>query len=592
MTISRTKADWRRTPCVARFPRMWILAVALWTATLAWANVASGVSDRNGIDASSTGATSSVAPVVTGVLSRKTHGAGGTIDLVLGLDAANPTIEPRSGGAGGNHTVVFTFDRPVAGGAPSVIAGIATVGTPSFGGNEMIVPLMNVPDQQYVTVAVDDVTALDGSTGGSASVRIGFLLGDANSSGVVTVSDLALVNAQIAQPVAAANFLRDVNASGTLTVADKGLANTRIAKALPAPVLPPPRVVTLNSALSSPWGLAFLPDGRMLVTQKSGSMLALSPDGATVLATLAGVPPVDAIGQGGLLDVAVDPQFDAQTNPWVYWTYSEAGVGGKGTAVARGRLVGAALQDVAVIFRQVPKTSASSNHYGSRLVFRADGTLFVTLGERQLDSPSSPTSQYAQNVANHLGKVVRIERDGSVPPGNPDFGTGAQPELWSIGHRNPQGAAIHPSTGELWAVEHGPQGGDELNRVVPGGNYGWPLKSYGCPYGSPIGEACRVGGGTHAPSFVEPVSYWVPTSIAPAGMIFYTGERFPEWHGNVLFGALAGTALWRIALRGQSEAAGEPLFASLGERIRHVRQGPDGWIYLLTDSGKLLRVER
>jgi glucose/arabinose dehydrogenase len=566
--------------------------MALGTAPAAWSNGSPGTSDRTGSGPSVTVAAESAPPIVAGVLSRKAHGTAGTFDLALGLDASSPTIEPRSGGAGGNHTIVFTFNKSVTGGASSVTAGTATAGAPSFGGNEVVVPLADVAAQQYVTVAVDDVTASDGSAGGSASVRIGFLLGDVTRSGVVTVSDLAQVNAGIAQPVTAANYLQDVNGSGTLTVADKAIANAQIAKALPSPALPPPRVVSLNRSLSSPWGLAFLPDGRMLVTQKRGTMVLLSPDGATVLATLTGVPPVDTSGQGGLLDVAVDPQFDAQTNPWIYWTYAESGAGGKGTAVARGRLVGSALQDVAVIFRQVPKTSASSNHYGSRLVFRADGTLFVTLGDRQLDSPSQPTNQYAQNVANHLGKVVRIHRDGSVPSGNPAFGTGARPELWSIGHRNPQGAAIHPSTGELWLVEHGPQGGDELNRIVPGSNYGWPLRSYGCPYGSPVGEACRVGGGTHAPSFVEPVSYWVPTSIAPAGMIFYTGDRFPEWRGNVLFGALAGTALWRITLNGNSLAARERLFGDLGERIRHVRQGPDGWIYLLTDSGWLLRVER
>ena len=577
--------------CFARRASSWLVVVALATAP-GWASGSSSMDHRTTGELSVTALSALAAPIVSGAFSRKTHGTAGTFGLVLGLDAANPTTEPRSGGAGGDHTIVFTFDKSITGGTPAVTAGTATVGTPTFDGNEMIVPLTNVPDQQYVTVAVDGVSASDGSTGGTASLRIGFLLGDTNRSGVVTVSDLALVNAQIAQPVAAANFLRDVNASGTLTVADKGLANARIAKALPAPTLPPPRVTTLNSTLSGPWGLAFLPNGRMLVTQKQGTMVMLSGDGATVLATLSGVPPVDASGQGGLLDVAVDPQFDFVTHPWVYWSYAEAGTGGKGTAVARGRLVGTALLDVQVIFRQVPKTSASNNHYGSRLAFRADGTLFVTLGERQLDNPSAPTTLYAQNVTNHLGKVVRINRDGTVPPGNPDFGASAQPELWSIGHRNPQGAAIHPSTGELWIVEHGPQGGDELNRVVAGGNYGWPLKSYGCPYGSPIGDACRVGGGTHAPTYVEPVSYWVPTSIAPAGMIFYTGDRFPEWHGNALFGALAGTALWRVALNGNALAARERLFGNLGERIRHVREGPDGWIYLLTDSGKLLRVER
>lgn len=338
--------------------------------------------------------------------------------------------------------------------------------------------------------------------------------------------------------------------------------------------------------------MAFLPDGRLLITQRAGSVVILTADGATVLGTLSGLPAVNSTGQGGLLDVALDPDYDGSSNTWIYWAFSEPGVGGSGTAVARGRLFGMALDNVTVIFRQAQKVSGS-NHFGARLTFRADKTLYITLGERQLDDPANPTTRYAQNVATHFGKVVRINRDGSVPADNPSFaGTGALPELWSIGHRNPQGAAIHPATGELWVTEHGPQGGDELNRVQPGGNYGWPIRSYGCPYGSPVGDACRVGGGTHAPDYTEPVSYWVPTSIAPAGLIFYTGDKFAEWQGDAFTGALAGTALWRVELSGTAEVARERLLGDLGERIRCVRQGPDGWIYLLTDSGKLLRVER
>ncbi len=351
------------------------------------------------------------------------------------------------------------------------------------------------------------------------------------------------------------------------------------------------KITTLNSSLASPWGMAFLPDRRILVSQRAGTMALLSTDGAVVLGNLGGLPPVAAAGQGGLLDVALDPDYDGTANTWVYWAYSEPGTGGSGTAVARGRLVGKALEDVTVIFRQSQKVGGS-NHFGSRLTFRADKTLFVTLGERQLDDPANPGTQYAQNAATHFGKVVRINRDGSVPTDNPSFAAaGALPELWSIGHRNPQGVAIHPTTGELWVTEHGPQGGDELNRVLPGANYGWPIKSYGCPYGSPVGDACRVGGGTHTPDFIEPVSYWVPISIAPAGLMFYTGDKFPEWQGNAFTGALAGTALWRIELDGTTEVARERLLGDLGERIRCVRQGPDGWIYLLTDSGKLLRLE-
>ena len=353
-----------------------------------------------------------------------------------------------------------------------------------------------------------------------------------------------------------------------------------------------PRATVLNALLSSPWGMAFLPDGRMLVTQKRGTMVILSADGARIESAVSGLPEVAAVGQGGLMDVALDPEFHAATNPWVYWSYSEPGPGGVGTAVARGKLSGSTLTEVAVIFRQTPKASGGL-HFGSRLAFRRDGTLFVTLGDRGQDSPSSPSTKYAQNLSTHLGKVVRINRDGGVPRDNPAFGaTTALPQIWSYGHRNVQGAAIHPATGDLWVTEHGPQGGDELNRVTAGANFGWPIRSYGCPYGSPRGEACRVGGGTHAPAYVEPIAYWVPVSTAPSGLAFYTGDRFPEWRGNALIGALAGQTLWRVVLNGNAEASREPLFADLGERIRDVRQGPDGWIYLLTDSGKLIRIER
>ena len=344
-----------------------------------------------------------------------------------------------------------------------------------------------------------------------------------------------------------------------------------------------PMTVTLNSSLVAPWGLAFFPDGRMLVTQKGGSLLILSNDGKTMLASVSGLPVVAASGQGGLLDVALDPDFN--TDPWIYWTYAEPGSGSEaglaGTAVARGRLVGNDLQNVAVIYRQVPKVSGAG-HFGSRLAFRGDKTLFVTLGERQKGSP-------AQDLATTLGKVIRINRDGTIPPDNPGIG-GARPEIWSYGHRNPQGAAIRPGSGELWINEHGPQGGDELNRIIAGGNYGWPLVSYGCNYGDPVGDACRIGGGIHASTYIEPVSYWVPTSIAPAGLLFYTGSGFPQWKGNAFMGALAGAALWRVVLNGNTEISRQRLFSELGERIRDVEQGPDGWIYLLTDSGKLIQI--
>jgi glucose/arabinose dehydrogenase len=312
-------------------------------------------------------------------------------------------------------------------------------------------------------------------------------------------------------------------------------------------------------------------------------MVILSADGLTVQEEVIGLPLVEPSGQGGLLDVVLDPDFT--TDYWVYWTYSEPGTGIEeglaGTAVARGQLEGNTLQNVEVIYRQTPKVSGAG-HFGSRLAFRNDKTLFVTLGERQQGSP-------AQDLTTTLGKVVRINRDGTTPTDNPVI-DGALPEIWSYGHRNPQGAAIRPGEDVLWISEHGPQGGDELNRVIAGGNYGWPLVSYGCNYGDPVGDACRIGGGTHSPSYIEPASYWVPISIAPSGMAFYTGSGFPQWQGNVFIGALAGTALWRIELNGDSVVRREALFSELGERIRDVEQGPDGWIYMLTDRGKLIQI--
>ncbi|WP_127996287.1 PQQ-dependent sugar dehydrogenase [Piscinibacter defluvii] len=344
-----------------------------------------------------------------------------------------------------------------------------------------------------------------------------------------------------------------------------------------------PEPSTFAQGLDRPWGLAFLPDGRLLVTQKGGALVIVSADGRRVSAPLAGVPAVADSGQGGLLDVALDPDFD--TTPWVYLSYAERDGLTSGTAVARGRLVGEALQGTTVIFRQQPKVFGSG-HFGARLVFARDKTLFVTLGDRQKGEP-------AQDLASHLGKVVRLNRDGSVPADNPKL-PGARPEIWSFGHRNPQGAALHPRTGELWLVEHGPQGGDELNIARAGGNHGWPLRSQGCPYGSLAGTACRIGGGVHAPAFVEPLATWVPTSIAPSGLAFYTAAMFPEWRGSLFVGALAGAALWRLTLDGERVTAREALYRTLGERIRDVRQGPDGALYLLTDNpkGRILRIAR
>ena len=362
------------------------------------------------------------------------------------------------------------------------------------------------------------------------------------------------------------------------------------------------KVVTLARDLDRPWGFVFLPDGRALVSEKGGRLRLVDVPKATQApslpapAVIEGLPAVLDDGQGGLLDLAIDPDYASQ--PWVYWSYSEAGSGPEarlsGTAVARGQLQGHRMVKTQVIYRQQPKVEGSG-HFGSRLVFARDKTLFITLGERQKDKPSQPGREHAQNVASALGKVVRIQRDGGIPADNPRFaGAGALPELWSIGHRNPQGATLHPVSGELWITEHGPQGGDELNRVLPGRNFGWPLASDGCPYGSLPSENCRVNGGRHAPDFEPPLTTWVPWSIAPSGLAFNTGERYPGWEGQLFIAALKGEALWRLKLDGQRIVDREPLLKGRLGRIRDVRLGPDGWLYVLTDgeSARLIRLER
>jgi len=342
------------------------------------------------------------------------------------------------------------------------------------------------------------------------------------------------------------------------------------------------RPVTVARGLQNPWGLAFLPEGRMLVTERPGRMRIVERDGR-LGAPLAGLPPVDAGGQGGLLDVVLDPRF--ADNRLVYWSYSEAAAeGGNHTAVARGRLEEGRLADVQVIFRQRPSVS-SSHHFGSRLVFGRDGRLFVTLGDRFSRMAD------AQTLDNHLGKIVRIEPDGRAAADNPFVGrAGALPEVWSYGHRNMQGAALHPVTGALWIHDHGPQGGDELNLVQRGGNHGWPVITHGRNYG--LGT--RIGEGTERADVVAPLRHWVPTSIAPSGMAFVTGERYPEWRGSLLIGTLRAQVLLRLSLDGERVVGEQTLLSGLNARIRDVRLGPDGWIYLLTDErdGRILRLER
>ena len=406
----------------------------------------------------------------------------------------------------------------------------------------------------------------------------------------------------------AASFLLALPAAcGGGGPASSQVGQTAMAQMAAVPPAPPPsgapiKVTELYRGLSNPWGMAFLPDGRMLVTQKAGTMVIVSASGTAVSASFSpGLPDLTSGGQGGLLDVVLDPDFNAATNPRIYWAFSETGAGGAGTAVARGDLVSAAsgytVENAQVIYRQVPKVQGG-NHFGARLVFRSDKTLYVTLGDRQRDDPASPTKLYAQNLTTSLGKVIRINRDGSIPAGNPDFGVAAAlPEIWSWGHRNAQGAALKPGSDELWLTEHGPLGGDELNRVLPSRNYGWPLRSYGCPYSTGTNSsACRPGGGTHTPDFEEPKTYWLPTSTAPSDLVFYTGGRFNDlgWHGNLFTGGLSGSTLWRIVLSGDSFVSKEevPVVKALRQRVRVVKQGPDGWIYLLTDAGRLIRLER
>jgi aldose sugar dehydrogenase len=339
--------------------------------------------------------------------------------------------------------------------------------------------------------------------------------------------------------------------------------------------------VVVAKGLDHPWGLAFLPEGRLLVTERAGRMRIVERDGR-LNEPLAGLPPVVAAGQGGLLDVVLHPQF--ATNQLVYWSYSEAGQGGAGTAVARGKLDGNTLANVQVIFRQAPKVSGGNNHFGSRLVWARDGRLFVGLGDRFTRKDD------AQTLDNHMGKVVRIEADGKVPADNPFVQrSGAKAEIWSYGHRNIQGAALHPGSGELWTVEHGPQGGDELNVPAAGANHGWPVITYGRNYG--IGT--KIGDGTERADVAPPLRHWIP-SIAPSGMAFLTSERYPGWKGSLFMGALRGSHLVRLELDGRKVVKEEQLLAERNTRLRDVRQGPDGWLYVLTDSpdGQVWRLER
>jgi glucose/arabinose dehydrogenase len=360
----------------------------------------------------------------------------------------------------------------------------------------------------------------------------------------------------------------------------------------PAPVQPsaasiPLRVTTFASNLEHPWGLTFLPDGRMLVSERPGR-LRLITQGGQVSSPIQGVPAVVVRALDGLFDVELDPNF--ASNRLVYLCYAEPGEGDTyGTAVARGILnqTDTALAAVQVIFRQEPKVTGNG-HLGCRLQFAPDGTLFVTLGER-FNFPDE-----AQDLSNTLGKIVRINPDGSVPPDNPFVGlTDAQPEIWSYGHRNVQGAAIHPETGELWTTEHGPRGGDEVNIVLAGRNYGWPLVSWGVhgQQAGPYQAGEDIPDPPTRPDLEQSIYHWTSAFIAPSGATFYTGDRFPTWRGNFFIAGLRSQLLVRLTLSGQ-QVTGEERIA-LGDRIREVQQGPDGFLYLLTDNpaGRVLRLE-
>ena len=342
----------------------------------------------------------------------------------------------------------------------------------------------------------------------------------------------------------------------------------------------PLRVETIARGLDHPWGLAFLPDGRMLVTERPGRLRLVGRDG-TLSPPLAGVPKVFARGQGGLLDIALDRDF--ASNATVYFCFAEPGEGGARTSLGRARLAAEgtpALEDVAVIFRQQGPLS-TSNHFGCRVVQARDGNLFLAMGDHFTQRDE------AQNLANHIGKIVRIRPDGSVPSDNPFVGKqGARPEIWSYGHRNIQGAALHPETGALWIHEHGARGGDEINIPEAGKNYGWPVITYGVDY-----SGAKIGVGTAKEGMEQPIHYWVP-SIAPSGMAFYTGDLFPAWKGDLFVGALAGQLVARLDLDSRKVTDEERLLRNVGARIRDVRQGPDGALWLLTDAGdgRLLRV--
>lgn len=337
------------------------------------------------------------------------------------------------------------------------------------------------------------------------------------------------------------------------------------------------RLVTMATGLVQPWSIAFLPDGRMLITERPGRLRVVA-NGRLTPAAVAGVPEVYASNQGGLLDVCLHPNF-AQ-NKVLYLSYSGGTGADIATTVARAELSDSGLKNVTVIFRALP-TTGGGLHFGSRIVFDRAGLMYVTCGERY-------QMRRAQDLNDLGGKVVRLKDDGTVPPDNPFVGRqGVRPEIFTYGHRNPQGLTVHPGTGRIWEVEHGPRGGDELNLLKPGANYGWPLATHGVDYSGAI-----ISPNKSLPGMEDPVRFWVP-SISPCGLVFYTGDKFPAWKGSLFTGALSSYALHRIELDGETHRSEELLVEGRIPYIRDVRQGPDGLLYLVThsDNGALYRIE-
>jgi glucose/arabinose dehydrogenase len=335
------------------------------------------------------------------------------------------------------------------------------------------------------------------------------------------------------------------------------------------------RIVTVADGLVNPWSMAFLPNGDMLITERPGR-LRIVRDGVLIPTPVAGVPEVLARGQGGLLDVVPHPNFSS--NRLLYISYSKPYADGDGatTAIIRARFEGDALHDVEELF---VANSRGRGHYGSKIAFDAEGFVFFSVGERQVPSRGDLEAHPAQDLSNHHGTINRIHDDGRIPEDNPFVGQeGVEPSIYSYGHRNPQGLVIHPTTGDIWATEHGPQGGDELNRIQPGLNYGWPVVGYGVNYGT----GTTIHEGTQRETMESPTHFWIP-SIATSGLMIYTGDRFPAWKGNLFAGGLAGEQMARLTMDGTSVVSEETLIQGIG-RVRDIRQGPDGFIYVATES--------